>query len=211
MANDSFFNINSFRSRLKGGAKPNLFKVMIFPETAATIDGNDVVTGEQSQFSLLCRSAAIPAYSVGVIEVPYRGRRIKLPGDRTYAEWTVTVINDAGQTMRKYFDNWVKYINNPNGEQSIRGDRDSDREDDYRATIVIGHLRTDGTISRQYALQEAFPTDVSAIDLSYDTTDAIQEFTVTFQYHHLSVGATTETGDAPAPQDLSVNIENTNK
>ena len=194
MAN-SFFNINRFRSTLASGARPNLFKINL---TAPTdISDPEGLLAAGGNFSLLCRSAAIPSYTIGVIEVPFRGRRIKLPGDRTYGEWTVTVINDQNQGMRKVFDNWLAYINNPDGTDIIRpttgaavGDESS-----YRTTVSIDHYRGDGTISRKYALLEAFPTDVSAIDLSYDTTDAIQEFTVTFNYHYLDVGGTSSSGE----------------
>jgi hypothetical protein len=191
MANE-FFNINAFRSRLGGGAKPNLFKVSLSAPTG--VEDPEGLLTQGGNFSMLCRSAAIPSYTIGVIEVPFRGRRIKVPGDRTYAEWTVTVINDQNQGMRKVFDNWLKFINNPDGEEAIRGSDQAATETEYRCTVNIDHYRADGSLSRRYVLVDAFPTDVSAIDLSYDTTDAIQEFTVTFQYHYLDVGGTSEAG-----------------
>lgn len=198
MANE-FFNINAFRSRLGGGAKPNLFKVSLTAPTG--IEDPEGLLTQKGNFSMLCRSAAVPAYTIGVIEVPFRGRRIKVPGDRSYAEWTVTVINDQDQGMRKVFDNWMKYINNPDGEQAIRGTEQAENESDYRCVVNIDHYRPDGSTSRRYVLIDAFPTDVSAIDLSYDTVDAIQEFTVTFQYHYLDVGGTSDAGsDASDPE-----------
>jgi hypothetical protein len=196
MANE-FFNINTFRQNLNSGSRANLFRCRI-EGLNSNIDDPEQLLGskEDSRFTFLCRSAAIPAYSLGIIEVPFRGRRIKIPGDRTFAEWTVTVLNDEKQGMRKVFDNWMSYINNPNGQEAIR----ETSTDDYRCTVVIEHLRGDGTISRVYNLVDAFPTDVSPIDLSYDTTDAIQEFSVTFQYHFMDGGNVTSTGDdAAAP------------
>jgi hypothetical protein len=103
MANE-FFNINTFRQKLNGGSKANLFRIQIDPEVA--IDGVDL-----SNLSILCKSGAIPAFTLGVIEVPFRGRKIKLPGDRTYADWTATIVNDDAQMVRKSFDNWLNYIN----------------------------------------------------------------------------------------------------
>ncbi len=188
MANE-FFNINTFRQKLNGGAKANLFRIQIEPEV--TIDGVDL-----SNLSILCKSGAIPAFTLGIIEVPFRGRRIKIPGDRTYADWTATFVNDDSQNIRKSFDNWMKNIIDVDGENSLR-----DGTDSYRCKITVNQLRPDGTVSRVYELYDAFPTDVSAIDLSYDTTDAVQEFTVTFQYHYLDVGTTSETGqDAAVPE-----------
>jgi len=179
MATESFFNINTFREKLNGGSKANLFRMRI-----ALNDGP--ITGvDLTDFSALCKSGAIPAFTLGVIEVPFRGRRIKIPGDRTYGDWTATFVNDGAQNIRKTFDNWLKSIVDPDGEENLR----SSSEDTYRSTITIEQLKPDGTVARIYDLYDAFPTDVSAIDLSYDTTDAIQEFTVTFQYHYLDVGA----------------------
>jgi hypothetical protein len=187
MANE-FFNINTFRQKLNGGSKANLFRIEIEPDT--TIEGVDL-----SNLSILCKSGAIPAFTLGVIEVPFRGRRIKIPGDRTYADWTATIVNDDSQNVRKSFDNWMKNIIDVDGENSLR-----DGTDSYRCKITVKQLRPDGTVARVYDLIDAFPTDVSAIDLSYDTTDAVQEFTVTFQYHYLDVGATSESGtDAGVP------------
>jgi hypothetical protein len=188
MATNEFFNINTFRQKLNGGSKANLFRIQIEPEE--TITGVDL-----SNLSILCKSGAIPAFTLGVIEVPFRGRKIKIPGDRTYADWTATIVNDDAQNVRKSFDNWLNSIIDVNGENSLR-----DGTDSYRCTITVSQLRPDGTVARVYQLYDAFPTDVSAIDLSYDTTDAVQEFTVTFQYHYLDVGATSETGtDAKTP------------
>jgi hypothetical protein len=184
------FNINTFREKLNGGSKANLFRMDIALNDAP-------ITGvELGDFSTLCKSGAIPAFTLGVIEVPFRGRRIKIPGDRTYGDWTATFVNDGDQKIRKTFDNWLNSIVNVNGEEALR----TDSEDTYRSTITVNQLRPDGTVARVYKLFDAFPTDVSAIDLSYDTTDAIQEFTVTFQYHYLDVGATSESGtDAEVP------------
>jgi hypothetical protein len=189
-----FFNINTFREKLNGGSKANLFRMDI-ALTDGSIEGVDL-----TNFSVLCKSGAIPAFTLGVIEVPFRGRRIKIPGDRTYGDWTATFVNDGAQNIRKTFDNWLKSIVDPDGENDLR----ADSEDTYRSTITVNQLRPDGTVARAYKLYDAFPTDVSAIDLSYDTTDAIQEFTVTFQYHYLDVGDTSvATVDAPEPDSAT--------
>lgn len=192
MATESFFNVSTFRDKLSGGAKPNLFQMSLTPPAAIDLDQQ-----AGADWSILCKAGAIPSFTVGVIEVPFRGRRIKVPGDRTYAEWTATIVNDGDQKIRKFFDNWLKYINNPNGAEDIR----TTGNDDYRTVIEIAHMKTNGRTSRVYQLVDAFPTDVSAIDVSYDTTDAIQEFTVTFQYHYVTVGDTVDAdGDAsPSP------------
>ena len=186
-----FFNISNFRAALSAGAKPNLFSVDLRLPTGVVDTGNAIA----SNFTVLCKSAAIPALTVGVIEVPYRGRRIKLPGDRTYGDWTVTIVNDNKQSMRKAFDRWLKYINNPNATEDIR----TTQNIDYKVSVDIAHLKINGKASRRYKLVDAFPVDVSAIDLSYDTTDAIQEFSVTFMYSHVLFGDTAADIEADAP------------
>ena len=190
MANE-FFNINKFREKLGGGSKANLFRMDIIPEFSVSDIGFN-----QKTTSILCKSGAIPAFTLGIIEVPFRGRRIKIPGDRTYGDWTATFVNDDQQNLRKSFDKWMNTIVDVNGENALRTGVST-----YRCRISINQLRPDGKISRTYDLYDAFPTDVSAIDLSYDTTDAVQEFTVTFQYHYLDVGgiSTSDGTSATAP------------
>jgi hypothetical protein len=165
------FSISDFKSKLSVGARANLFRV--------SIDGFSGVTN-LSDVTLQCKSAAVPAYSIGVIEVPFRGRRVKVPGDRTFADWTITVINDPEQNIRAFFDDWMKYINDNNFTTS----KMRESSGDYTSTINVEHLNGSGSVSRRYTLENAFPNDVSAIDLSYDSSDTLEEFTVTFQYTH---------------------------
>ena len=165
------FSITSFRNALAGGARPNLFKFTFGAlPTGVALTNADV----------LIKAGAIPGYTLGVIEVPYRGRRIKVPGDRTFAEWTVTVINNETQTIRKGFEDWMSYITDNNfANVNLRR---AGTGIDYTTQITVEQLKDDNSTSKTTKLFHAFPTDVSTIDLSYDTTDAVEEFTVTFQY-----------------------------
>ena len=165
------FSITSFRNALAGGARPNLFKFTFGAlPTGVALTNADV----------LIKAGAIPGYTLGVIEVPYRGRRIKVPGDRTFAEWTVTVINNETQTIRKGFEDWMSYITDNNFANVNM--RRAGTGIDYTTQITVEQLKDDNSTSKTTKLFHAFPTDVSTIDLSYDTTDAVEEFTVTFQY-----------------------------
>jgi hypothetical protein len=164
------FSVTTFKTNLASGSRPNLFNVTITQPPGITIP-NSVI---------LCKGAAVPGLTLGVIEVPYRGRRIKLPGDRTFAEWTATFIADQNHNLRKGFEAWMASIsNNDFGATNLRASNV-----EYKQNIIVDHLRDDGGVSKSYRLVEAFPTDVSQIDLSYDTTDTIEEFTVTFQYSY---------------------------
>jgi hypothetical protein len=166
------FSVSAFKTTLATGSRPNLFNVLINTPAGISIPNH----------TILCKGAAVPGLTLGVIEVPYRGRRIKLPGDRTFAEWTATFISDEKHRLRAGFESWMATIAGNNFDSASL--RTSNVE--YRTNVTIQHLKDDGSVSKTYLLKEAFPTDISQIDLSYDTTDAIEEFTVTFQYSYFT-------------------------
>ena len=186
--------ITGFKERLAGGgARPNLFEVEIpsFPEPLqnlwSTGAGQEVET-----FKFLCKTAALPASNVSPIDVPFRGRILKVAGDRTFDVWTVTVINDEDFKLRTAFELWMNNISklenntgatNPTsymtdayvhqlgrGAGTINSTKNSDSSND----TAITPLRT-------YKFYDIFPTNVSEISLSYDSSDTIEEYNVEFQ------------------------------
>ena len=195
----AFASIQQLKTALTGrGARANLFEIEIgFPtEIASTITSTDATT----KTKILCKAAAVPGFTVGTIEVPFRaGRRIKIPGDRTFADWTVTIINDEDHSLRQAFNAWINLISKGNYNSTTK----SSAVADYYQDITCSHLKADNTVSRKYQLVDAFPTDVSAIDLSFDSTDTLSEFTVNFQYHYLKAGNST-TSFATGKVDLQV-------
>ena len=184
----SFASIQQLKTALAGrGARANLFEITIpFPNLTG-VDADLTSTKFTENTKILCKAAAVPGFTVGTIEVPFRaGRRIKIPGDRTFADWTVTIINDENQTLRRAFNAWVNLISKGNYDSQSKS-----TISEYYQDITCTHLRGDNTTSRKYELADAFPTDVSAIDLSFDSTDTLSEFTVNFQYHYLKAGNST--------------------
>jgi hypothetical protein len=184
--------LSDFKSALKYGARSNLFKVKIsvpsitlttdkLATTASTLNGIIDTTTDGNNVELLCKAAAIPSFTLGTIEVPFRGRRIKIPGDRSFGDWTATFMADDAHKIRQLFLEWTNYIKNHDETTESLGSSAGD----YYSTVDINHLKSDSTVSRYYKLYEVFPTEVGAIDLSYDSTDTLEEFTVTFQYHYL--------------------------
>lgn len=175
----AFNTLSNLKSALKGGSRPNLFNV--------TVD-RPLITGvtfaKITDADLLCKSAAVPAMTIGMIEVPFRGRSIKVPGDRAFAEWTATFISDGAFALRKDFESWVDAIKI--ADYGVATAALSKTLDSYYSSITIKQLTEDNNVARTYALKEAFPTDVSAMDVSYDTIDTLQEFTVTFQYSYFT-------------------------
>ena len=163
--------ITGFKSKLAGGGtRPNLFEVEIaFPNETA-ID-ND--TKEKSRF--LIKAAALPASNITPIDVNFRGRILKIAGDRTFDTWTVTVLNDVDFSIRSAFEKWMNLINKM---EDNTGEQDPAI---YQPDAYVHQLDRDGSTLRTYKFHDVFPTQVSQIDLSYETTDAIEEFTVDFQ------------------------------
>ena len=163
--------ITGFKSKLAGGGtRPNLFEVEIAFPTETQID-ND--TKEKSSF--LIKAAALPASNITPIDVNFRGRILKIAGDRTFDTWTVTVLNDVDFSIRSAFEKWMNLINKM---EDNTGEQDPAI---YQPDAYVHQLDRDGSTLRTYKFHDVFPTQVSQIDLSYETTDAIEEFTVEFQ------------------------------
>lgn len=167
----SLRKISDFKSKLSGGgARPNLFEVVLsFPASAPT----DTNTLDKSRF--LIKAAALPSSTVGPINVPFRGRILKIAGDRTFESWTVTVINDTDFAIRSALEKWMNSINRLS---DATGATDPAA---YQADAYVYQLDRDGSTLRSYHMYDIFPTNVASIPLSYEETDRIEEFTCEFQ------------------------------
>ena len=189
--------ISQFKTQLRrGGARPNLFEVDITSSTAL----NDVFWEgtDQDDFHFLCKATSMPTQTIGSVDVPFRGRILKVAGDRTFEPWTVTVINDEEFNVRSAFERWADAINNmESGQGSVS-------PNDYMGQGTIKQLgRTDigtrkvgadtkaGTDGKgvlySYKVQDIWPSEIGSIDLSYESSDAIEEFTVTFQVQYMQI------------------------
>ena len=165
--------ISDFKSRLSGGgARPNLFEVeLAFPDAVAI--ANDVL--QKSRF--LVKAAALPASTIAPVDIPFRGRILKVAGDRTFETWTITVINDTDFAIRSAFEKWMNAINKLDDASGL-----TDPEQ-YQKDAMVHQLDRDGGVLRSYKFWDIYPTNISTIDLSYETTDTIEEFTVEMQVH----------------------------
>ena len=163
--------ISDFKSKLTGGgARPNLFEVeLAFPDAVA-ID-NDVL--QKSRF--LVKAAALPASTIAPVEIPFRGRILKVAGDRTFETWTITVINDTDFVIRSAMEKWMNVINKLEDATGLTD------PDEYHKDAFVHQLDRDGGVLRTYKFHDVFPTNISQVDLSYETVDAIEEFTVEMQ------------------------------
>ena len=186
--------ISQFKSKLVGGgARPNLFEVQVnFPdEVNLAIQGDGGGEFDGDRFRFLCKAAALPASNVSNLEVAFRGRTLKVAGDRTFDPWSITVINDQDFGHYRAFQAWAQNIAQY-GDSSGLTDPSS-----YMGQATVYQLgrnvasqqgsnspATDSNILAQYKFVDIFPNTVGAIDLSYDTENTIEEFTVDFQVQY---------------------------
>jgi hypothetical protein len=215
-------SITDFKSKLAGGgARPNLFEVSIpaFPgaatsfwsaATAETPDPKaDNPTSEANEnFRFLCKAAQLPASTVASVPVAFRGRELKVAGERTFDPWTVTIINDEDFSLRTAFEGWMNKLSKLNDATGVTSPG-SYMTDAYVHQLGRGSSKFAATndgggtsaILRTYKFYSIFPTNVSAIELSYDTTNTVEEFTVEFQVQYFSIGETEEVAKGEKTDD----------
>ncbi|MBU88963.1 MAG: hypothetical protein CMA57_00990 [Euryarchaeota archaeon] len=179
--------ISNFKSAMiGGGARPNLFEVEL-----TTLPGG--IAWDADNFRFMCKSANLPAQNIASIDVPFRGRTFKVAGDRTIDVWSITIINDEDFALRKSFEAWSEliakldnnlgatdpsaYMVNAKVFQLGRGSVPSSQSNSGDSNAVLA----------EYEFVDIFPTSVSQIDLSYDSSDTIEEFTVEFQVQSFNV------------------------
>lgn len=167
----AILGVDDFKSKLVGGgARPNLFKATInFPAYAG---------GDVELTSFLVKAAALPASTINTIQVPFRGRQLQIAGDRTFEPWTITVINDIDFKIRNAFERWMNGINQHAANTGLTNPVD------YQADMQVAQLDKAGNEVKVYNFRGTFPTALSTIELSYDSTDQIEEFTVELQVQY---------------------------
>jgi|TARA_B100002019_G_scaffold288973_1_gene303663 hypothetical protein len=188
--------LDDFKANVAGDfARPNLFQVDLqFP--SGIINNASLV--ELGKFTV--RAANLPASQIGVIEVPFRGRVLKIAGDRTFEPWTITVQNDSAFVLRSAFELWASSIQAYNENfTSAAGLGDADDATGYFADMTVHQLARDvkdgekPKILKSYRFYNVFPSAIAAIDLDFGNNDAIEEFTVELQTQYWTpVEATTD-------------------
>lgn len=179
------FNVSEFAAAglPLGGARPSLFSVIV--------DTPSGVPNIGARMNFTCRATTVPESTLGVIEVPYFGRRIKLAGNRTFANWTVTVMNDEDFAIRHAMEIWSNAINR---HQANLRETQLSTNQSYRTTATVTQFSKVGVPVRTYEFVNIFPVAVSTIDLNWETADAVEEFTVEFAYDYWKIGAPSTTG-----------------
>lgn len=161
------FNIQQFKSELVGGgARPTLFQVQIT---------NPIDTAADLKVPFMVKTAALPGSTLGSTIVPYFGRQIKYAGDRTFEDWPVTVINDEDFLVRNAMEAWSNAINSHDTNTRALPQT-------YKSTGLITQYSKNGSALRTYVFEGLYPIAIDSIPMSWEATDTIEEFGVTFQY-----------------------------
>ena len=172
--------IAEFRAALKGGgARANRFEVIIeFPAFAASAEAI-------RKTPFLCSSAQLPGSTLGVIEQPFRGRFLKLAGDRTYDEWAVSFLNDTDFALRDAFERWHNGINAYNSNTGISSPQE------YMSTVLVYQLDSNDNRIKEYRLNMAWPMNIAPIEVAQEQNDTIEMFEVSFAYSDMGSNTTT--------------------
>lgn len=164
-------DISTFKGLLgAGGARPNQFRVTLNLPTS--------VGGSLGQTSLLVTGAALPASNINPAIIQYRGREVKLAGERIYDPWTITVVNDTNFSLHRPMMEWMNSINGMDNNEGVTD------PSAYFANLEVEHLDRNDDVLATFTLFDAFPMNVSEVALNYGQNDVIEEFSVTFQYQY---------------------------
>ena len=181
--------ISEFKSRLLGGgARPNLFEVELTAMPASV-----TLPWQADRFGFLCKAAQLPGMNIANIDVPFRGRIFKVAGDRTIDNWTITVINDEDFLYRNAFEEWTQQIanlddnmgsTNPSSYMVNAKVYQLGRGSELNSTTNAGDSNV---VLKEYEFIDIFPINVGQIDVSYENTDTIEEYTVEFAVQSYNV------------------------
>ena len=188
--------ISEFKSRLLGGgARPNLFEVELTGMPASV-----TLPWQAERFGVLCKAAQMPAQTIANIDVPFRGRIFKVAGDRTIANWTITVINDEDFLFRNAFEEWTQQI------AALDDNMGSTNPSSYMVNAKVFQLGRGSSVAstnnsgdanvvlKEYEFIDIFPVSVGSIDVSYDSSDTIEEYTVEFAVQSIRVTGAGQAG-----------------
>lgn len=169
--------VDDFKAKLQGGgARPTLFKVVLnYPS---------YVEADVELTSFMCKAASLPGSTMAEVPVPFRGRELFVAGDRTFETWTVTIINDTNFRIRNSMERWMNGMNAHSTNTGVTNPID------YQADLLVDQLDRDETILKRYNFRGAFPINVSPIDVAFENTNTIEEFTVDFRYQYWESGTT---------------------
>jgi hypothetical protein len=179
------FNVAEFRANLVGdGARPNLFQVTL---TLPTFVNNSTAAGQKLQF--MAKTAQLPGSTIGQVPLYYFGRELKFAGNRTFADWTLQIINDEDFLIRNSMESWMNAINTHAG--NLRTSQATNNLT-YQVDASVTQYGKKGDLLNTYKFVGMFPVDIAPIDLDWSSNDTIEEYGVTFAYQYWTNAASTD-------------------
>jgi hypothetical protein len=170
------FSVNDFRSQLVGdGARPNLFEIFLSIPEAIAING----AAAAQKATVMAKSGQLPGSSIGTVSTYYFGREVKIPGNRSFPDWSITVINDEDFLIRNTLENWMNSLNSHAG--NLRNPSAVNNSSYSLDSLVYQYGKT-GDIIKAYKFVGMYPIDISPIDLSWENNNSIEEYSVTLAY-----------------------------
>ncbi len=179
------FSINEMRAQFAGGGqRPTHFSLQFINPANGSAD---------IKIPYMAMATQIPSFSEGEVNVPYFGRKIKVAGDRVWDNWNVTVLQDNDFVIRNALEEWSNKINSFEGNLRTFG---SSAPSDYKSQGILTRYTATGTPNRVYTLEGIWPTQISPVELSWDATDQLEQFQVTFAFDwcYVSAGSTGNAG-----------------
>ena len=175
----AILGVDDIKAQLRGGgARPNLFQVtMNFPAL--------VIKENFQSFTYMCKMASLPGSTIAPIEVPFRGRKLQIAGDRTFDPWSITVINDTDFAVRNAYEDWMNMINEHKRNTGLTDPTS------YMADMIVEQLDKDGSVLKKYDIRGTFPTTLGPIELDYGSENVIEEFEVELQIQYWESNTTT--------------------
>ena len=178
------FRISTFTSKLVGGgARTNLMEMTL---------GNVPGGGATTDWVYLCKASQIPPSNITPIEVAYFGRNIKVAGEsREFPALSTTVVNDEGHALKAALETWMAQFNGHKSNKAVAGVFANRAT--YTRQMSLKMFKKDGTPDQIWKFEGCWPSNISSIDLNWDSGNTIQEFTVDWQYDyytHAEAGTT---------------------
>ena len=111
----------------------------------------------------------------------YFGREVKFAGNRSFQQWSLTIINDEDFLIRDSMESWMNSINS--NVSNVRNPA-AYSPTDYSVDAQVLQYDKTGTVIKSYNFVGMFPTDIAPIELDWSSNDTIEEFQVTFAYQY---------------------------
>ena len=173
------FSLRNFRTEInrRGVASPNRFEVT-FPLPLGLGPGFSGITQNDTRLvSLFCEVSGLPQQSIGIRNQRIYGPVYPRPFAVDYGGdgITMTFLLDQQMNVKGFFDAWISKIVDPLQYFVYY-------HSTYKTNITISQLDKKDNSSYAVVLEDAFPRNVSLLELNSGTQNQAHHLNVTFVY-----------------------------